>query len=77
MSTENVNLLSQQEWRFIHNALAARQSESFQSAVSRQAIQVLMNKVRDNYIESDVEDEPERDYTGSWIDHATDAERNV
>lgn len=69
--TTNVNILSQSEWRWIHNALAERQSQPFQTVESRQATQVLMDKVRDNYIEA------EPDLTGDWVDHETDASRNV
>lgn len=61
MSTENVNILSQKEWRQIHNSLSLDQLQAFRTAESRAAIQDLMEKIRDNYIESEV-NKPDPDY---------------
>jgi hypothetical protein len=49
MNDENVNLLSQEEWRVVHNALSDRQSR-YTDQFQRQKLQALMNKIRDNYI---------------------------
>lgn len=53
--TTNVNILTEEEWRMIHNALAAAQSTVHWLAPERerrrrQQYQQLMDKVRDNYI---------------------------
>lgn len=61
MSTTNVNLLSQSEWRQIHNSLSLDQLQAFRTAESRAAIQTLMEKIRDNYIESEI-NKPDPDY---------------
>jgi hypothetical protein len=50
MSDENVNLLTQEEWRMIHNVLSDRQYRYFITMTERVKLQELMNKVRDNYI---------------------------
>jgi hypothetical protein len=58
MKGENINLLNEQEWREIHNALSLVQSLTGDIAHldpnyvfrRRHALQQLMDKVRDNYI---------------------------
>jgi PHD/YefM family antitoxin component YafN of YafNO toxin-antitoxin module len=55
---ENVNLLSEAEWRMIHNALAVYRTQTRASILTERLInlgdqiQQLMDKVRDNYIAS-------------------------
>ena len=53
---ENTNILSEKEWRTIHNALSAYQS-TFGSVFltdytieKKQELQQLMDKIRDHYI---------------------------
>ena len=56
--TTNVNILSDDEWRAIHNALSVYQcsfvvdqlQETAYVITKRKEIQQLMDKVRDNYI---------------------------
>ena len=57
MTTTNVNILTNAEWRMIHNALCTAQSAVHWSNPKfeerKQHFQQLMDKVRDNYIERD------------------------
>lgn len=46
---ENVNLLTEEEWRIIHNALAIYQLQQNQLN-TRTDVQSVMDKVRDYYI---------------------------
>jgi len=49
MSDENVNLLTQEEWRTVHNAIANWQSVH-PNPNYRAKLQRLMDKIRDSYI---------------------------
>ena len=48
MTGENINLLTESEWRTIHNALSVYQVQA--TARLKPILQELMDKVRDNYI---------------------------
>ncbi len=49
LSGANVNLLTESEWRTIHNALVVYQCTT-RDATRRQQLQTLMDKIRDEYI---------------------------